>query len=100
MKLDDHNAFHSILNKYIPENPSSRQRGQLIEHLKNNYSTVEEQRRYYITALEKAYDEFAATSDGGSLNYYKDFMVQVKNKLETKANVSSINIDLDQIKSF
>jgi hypothetical protein len=98
MSLDDHNAFHSILNKYIPESPSSGRRTKLIQELELSGYTEDQKREYYVRALEKSYEEFAGNDD--SLQYFKDFMKQVDNKLRTKIDVSDNEVRLEDIKEI
>ena len=84
MSLDDHNAFHSILNKYIPEKPGPN-RDDLLTYL--NGLPERQKREYYVNAMEKAYDDFASTLTDDSFPY-DTFMEQVEAKLRTKVNIS------------
>jgi hypothetical protein len=97
MSLDDHNAFYSILNKYIPESPSSGRRTKLLQKL-SGYDE-RQKREYYVRALEKAYEEFAGNDT--SLQYYKtDFMQQVSTKLRSKISVSINEVQKTDIKEI
>ena len=72
MSLDDHNAFHSILNKYIPEKESARRA--LYDSWDDLDLTPSERNEYMVRAMEKAYDDFGKTRDNGSLDHYNKFM--------------------------
>ena len=89
MSLDDHNAFHKILNKYIPEK-SGKTRNRLLTYLDG--LPEEQKREYYVNAMEKAYDDFASTLTDDSFPY-DTFMEQVQAKLRTKVNISEDEVN-------
>ena len=98
MKESDHKAFHSILNKYVPENIKSRD--VLFDYLDNELElSTNEKNEYMVRALEKAYQEFSSKANDGSLNHYNTFMEQVREKLRTKATLeeSLRTVDIREI---